>query len=129
MITHNVEVKRIPSEFVAGNAWSFLEDTRPLWKKHRPNLVLDFSDVRVIDRSGILVLVKCFEGALKQNGDVKLASVPAELLDTLQQTGLDQICDIYESSEEARESFYDQSWMPDAPIPYPLAEVMHSNGD
>lgn len=126
---NSVVIKEIPSQFVAGEAWSFLEETKPVFKRRRPTVVFDFSRVSAIDRSGILVLVKCFEEALKQNGDVKLASIPAELACTLQQTGLDQICDVYDTAQEASESFYEDGWVDDAYIGNFAPSVIHSSGD
>ena len=128
MISKKIVVKEIPHQFTAGQAWSFFEEVKPALKKQRPNVVFDFSRVIAVDRSGILVLVKCFEEALKQNGDVKLASVPEELVNTLQQTGLDEICDIYETGQEAADSFYSEGWVSQMPD-WPKDATIHSSGD
>jgi anti-sigma B factor antagonist len=127
--TKNIVVKEVPNQFTAGQAWSFFEEVKPLLKSQRPNVVFDFSHVIALDRSGILVLVKCFEEALKQNGDVKLAAVPEEMGYTLQQTGLDEICDIYETGQEAADSFYSEGWISQFPSNWSGRETLHSSGD
>jgi len=129
MMKSNVVIKEVPSQFIAGDAWSFLEETKPVLKRRRPTVVFDFSHVTAIDRSGILVLVKCFEEALKQNGDVKLASVPTELACTLQQTGLDQICDVYDTAQEASDSFCEDGWAEEVYVHNFATNAIYSSGD
>ncbi len=129
MMKSSVVIKEVPGKFVAGDAWSFFEETKPALKRRRPTVVFDFSQVTAIDRSGILVLVKCLEEALKQNGDVKLASVPAELACTLQQTGLDQICDVYDTAQEASDSFYEDGWAEEVYAHKFATNAVYSNGD
>jgi len=129
MVKSSVVIKEIPDRFVTSDAWSFLEEVKPVLKRRRPTVVFDFSRVSAMDRSGILVLVKCFEEALKQNGDVKLASVPAEVASTFQQMGLDEICDIYDTAEEASESFHEDAWAEELCVVRPVPDAIHSNGD
>lgn len=129
MMKRNVLIKEVPRHFIAGDAWSFLEETKPALKKARPTVVFDFSHVSAIDRSGIVVLMKCFEEILKQNGDIKVASMSAELAWTLQQTGLDQICDVYDNAQDAAESVYEDAWADDLYVSNPAVNVIHSSGD
>lgn len=129
MMKTNVLIKEVPSHFVAGDAWSFLEETKPALKEARPTVVFDFSHVVAIDRSGIMVLMKCFEEVLKRNGDIKVASMSVELAWTLQQTGLDQICDVYETAQGAAESYYDDAWTDDLYVGNPPLNAIHSSGD
>lgn len=125
----SVLIKEIPGKFVASDAWSFLEEVKPILKRRRPTVVFDLSRVSAMDRSGILVLLKCLGEALKQNGEVKLASVPAEVESTFQQMGLDEICDIYDTAEEASESFYEDAWSEEMYVVRSAPNAIHSNGD
>jgi len=47
----------------------------------------------------------CLEEAVKRNGDVKLAAVPAGARSTLKLTGIDRIFEIFDTNVEAASSF------------------------
>ena len=71
----------------------------------RPSLVLDCSRVRLMDTSAVHLLLCCLEEAMKRNGDVKLAAVPAGATAVLELSGIDRLFEIYDTPAEAVSSF------------------------
>ncbi len=70
-----------------------------------PRIVLDCSHVRQVDRSLMHVLLCCLEEALKRNGDVKLAGLTPPAKASLQMAGVDRVFEIYDSTNDAVNSF------------------------
>jgi anti-anti-sigma factor len=71
----------------------------------RPHIVLDCSHVRQVDCSLIHMLLCCLEEAIKRNGDVKLAALLPAAKATLQRAGVDRVFQIYETTNDAVNSF------------------------
>lgn len=134
MRTSHVVVKKVPEQFVGDLAQTFLGEIRPCLSVQRPRVVLDFSEVSAVDRRGVRILLQCLEEALKRNGDVKLAALPPELAVALQQTGFDQICDAYDTSKDAvdsyfAESYYSGGWATNISTEWASAGIVHASGD
>jgi anti-anti-sigma factor len=89
-----------------GEAQQLFRDVIPLLEGDRPHLVFDFSEVRQLDSAGIELLLRCTEEAMKRNGDVKLAAVPAPVAVVLQLTRVDRLFEIFENPSDAMESFH-----------------------
>jgi anti-anti-sigma regulatory factor len=58
-----------------------------------------------MDRPSIKLLLCCLEEAIKRNGDVKLAAVPAGARSTLELTGVDRLFEIFDTNVDAVNSF------------------------
>ena len=101
-----VIVKQLPKRFVRGEVEQFSRDIDPSLREGRPRVVLDFSAVRELDRFGAETLLQYMERALKENGDVKLASLPPEPAVVLELTGVDRFFETYPSVGDAVDSFY-----------------------
>jgi len=71
----------------------------------RPNIVLDCSKIDQVDKPSIQLLLCCLEEAIKRNGDVRLAAVPAGARATLKLTGVDRIFEIFDTNADAVNSF------------------------
>jgi len=92
-----------------------LRELQPHMEGDRPYIVFDFGGVRNLDSAGIEFLLMCMEESMKRNGDVKLASVSPELAAIFQMTRVDRLFEIFESCNDAVESFHHFS--PDAISP------------
>jgi anti-anti-sigma factor len=103
---NRVIVKALPERFVTGVAEEFFQEMKPLLRSGRPLIVFDFSIVRVLDSSGIEVLIRGLEEVMKRNGDLKLAAVPPAAAVVMELTGVDRFFETYETSSEAADSFY-----------------------
>jgi anti-anti-sigma regulatory factor len=68
-------------------------------------VVLDCSLLPKLDRNAIHLLLCCLEEAMKRNGDVRLAALQPEPLSVLHSTGLDSVFQVFDSVENAVESF------------------------
>lgn len=71
----------------------------------RPSIVLDCSNVREMDNHTIHLLLCCLEGALKRNGDVRLAAVTPQALLSLEHAKADRLFRIFATVDEAANSF------------------------
>ncbi len=101
-----VAVKNLPATLDMKSGRSFYRDLENAMNVERPGIVLDCSNVREMDQQAIYMLLNCLEGAMKRNGDVRLAGVSPEALLNLEQAGVDRLFRIFESVDDAVESFY-----------------------
>ena len=72
----------------------------------RPQVVLDCSFLRQPDAATTYLLLCCLEEALKRNGDVKLAAIPPESVAMFAAAGIIRLFDIYETTDDAVNSFH-----------------------
>ncbi len=70
------------------------------------DVVLDFSQVEFIDSSCLGVLVSTNKSIKESRGDLKLASMSDEVKSIFEITRLNKVFEIYETTNEAIESFY-----------------------
>ena len=92
---------------IDGNTSPILENAMnaSLAKQHY-KLVLDLAQVNYMSSSGLRILVSTSKTCRKhRGGDVRLAAVNAKILDILDLSGLDAIFQIYETVDDAVESF------------------------
>ena len=71
----------------------------------RPSIVLDCARLREMDQHGLHLLLCCLEGAIKRNGDVRLAALTPTAMVNLETSGIDRLFRIFASTDEAAESF------------------------
>lgn len=101
-----VAVRRLPDVLSVQEKVAFLHDIAGIMNTSRPRLVLDCSRLRECDISTIHLLLHCLEEAMKRNGDVKLAAVPAGAAIRLVSTGVAGLFETFDSTEEAVNSFH-----------------------
>ncbi len=99
-----VVVKDLPARVDRRTETALLDELQMAMKVDRPAIVLNCSHVRM-DSSSIHLLLCCLEEAMKRNGDVRLAALSPAAKDSLCGLCLDQLFRIYETSEQAVESF------------------------
>jgi anti-anti-sigma regulatory factor len=98
-------VRQLPERFVKGQLEQFSREVQAQLRVERPRLVFDFSAVQEIDRFAAQLLLDFLKQALKANGDIKLASLPALAELILELTGVDRVFEAYPNVFEAVESF------------------------
>jgi anti-anti-sigma factor len=101
----NAVVKHLPETLSLKEQRQFFAEVESHFNIDRPCIVLDCSKVREMDRSAIHFLLCCLEEAMKRNGDVKLAAIPAQSRALLQATGADRLFEVFDTSAEAVTSF------------------------
>ena len=69
------------------------------------NILVNLSGVSTIDSSGIGELVSAYTTVTNRQGKLKLCSLPAKVTDILQITQLITVFDVFETEQEAVESF------------------------
>ncbi len=100
-----VVVKRMPDKVNHREAKKFLQDVQPFLAADRPQLVFDLSQVKQMDAAGVEMLLHCMAGAMKRDGDVKLAAVSPEASAILEMTRTERLFEIYNTSTDAVRSF------------------------
>jgi len=100
-----VVVMQLPEELNLDGVRSFLPELEPLLECHRPRVVLDCSQVRYIDSTGVEMLLHCLEEAMKRDGDLKLAALSPESEVILELMRVARVFESFPSSEEAVRSF------------------------
>jgi len=66
------------------------------------NIIIDFSKIIFIDSSGFGALVTVYNHAKNVGSKLMLANIAAETMELVKITKLDQVFDIYNSVEEAK---------------------------
>ncbi len=100
-----IQVRQFPEALDVGQGRGFLHEVESHMETDRPRVVLDCSRVRRMDRPAIHILLCCLEEAMKRSGDVRLAAIPRDAGEILQATGVYGLFQVFDSVEEAAESF------------------------
>ena len=114
---NQVIVKRLPERLNLREVSQFLSEMDAQLAIYKPQLVLDGAAVRQIDSAGIEALLRCMEKAMKQDGDVKLASLSPEATVILRLTRSDRVFEIFDTVSEAVTSFL--SFSREETLPFP----------
>ena len=70
------------------------------------NLVLNLKNVTTIDSAGVGELVSAYTTVTNRGGKLKLVNLPSKVNDILQITQLITVFEVYDSEQEAFESFH-----------------------
>lgn len=116
-----VVVKRIPERLNLKQARAFCREIEPFLSSDRPQIVFDCSQVKQIDAAGVEMLLQCLSRIMKNDGDIKLASLSPQMAVVLEMTRTDRLFEIYESSSDAVLSF--RRFLPSA-LKHPAVLVM-----
>lgn len=101
-----VIVRELPAELNSDQGRIFFCEIQKLIAASHRRFVFDCAQVRELDAGGIHLLLRCLEEAMKLNGDIKLAAVPAGPVATLEATGVDRLFEVFESAADAVQSFF-----------------------
>ena len=86
----DVELRRLVNEVLEGGA---------------TKIIMDLGKVKYIDSSGIGELVACYTTINKRGGSLRLTNLNSKIYSLLQLTALVSIFEIYDSNEDAIQSF------------------------
>ena len=111
-----VIVMELPQQLNQAQVKTFFKELQPLLEADCPRIVLDCSQVRLIDSAGVALLLQCMQEAMKRDGDLKLAAVSAASEAMLELMRVDRLFEIFETSKEAVQSF-------DAIQSYPIPQL------
>ncbi len=101
-----VMVKALPEVLDGTQAAVLFRELAPIFESDHPRVVFDFAAVRYLDSSGVELLLRCMEEAMKRNGDLKLAAIPAPVAVILEITRVDRLFEIYDNCSDAVESYH-----------------------
>ncbi len=107
MATHDyvVEVRRVPRALSGRHSRIFFDELASSMVKGRCCIVLDCSALCDVDRPAIYKLLRFLEEAIKRDGDMKLACVPAGAKEILEKTGAGRLFESFVTNAEAISSF------------------------
>jgi anti-sigma B factor antagonist len=101
-----VEVMRIRGPIRMGTGLdAFREALEQSMADQTPRMLLDLSEVPMMDSSGIGVLVRYLTMARQRGGNVKLLNPSRFVMQTLRMVGLLNLFDVYQDEEEGAASF------------------------
>jgi anti-sigma B factor antagonist len=100
-----IVVVPLPERLTLMHNQVFLLEIDALLNTDRPRIVFDFSQVQQIDRAGTEMLLHCVEQVIRQDGDLTLAAVPAEIMVVLELTCIDRLFEIFDCNSDAVESY------------------------
>lgn len=102
-----VTVLELPEELSMKAGRGLFREVSRCMNMDRPYLVFDFSKVRQLDNSVVLFLLCCLEVAMKRNGDIKLAALPATPSAILDATGIPRLFTTFDTAAEAVNSYHE----------------------
>jgi anti-sigma B factor antagonist len=102
----SVAVRKLPERISRAQHQDVYKDLESCIIVDRPAVVLDCSEVRELDRSGIHLLLCCLEEAMKRNGDVRLSGLSPEVKSALQAAEVDSLFHSFGDVSEAIDSFH-----------------------
>jgi anti-sigma B factor antagonist len=105
MQARTVTAMQLPESTNSNQLQAFLRELRDCAQNSRPRIVIDCSKIRRMDQAVLLLLLSCLEEAMKRNGDVKLAALPADAKAVFESTGAARLFKIFETVFEAIDSF------------------------
>ena len=100
-----IEVRTLPGRIDGAGLRTLYRELESCINVDSPAVVLDCSMLNQIDKPAIHFLLCCLEEALKRNGDIRLAALQPELRAEIESTGLASLFQIFDSIEDALESF------------------------
>jgi len=103
--TRAVVVKQVPETVDLDHGRLFLRELESSMNVERPCIVFDCSRLLLMDMPAVQLLLHCLEDAMKRNGDIKLAAVPAESKAMLESTGVIRLFEIFDTNVDAVNSF------------------------
>ncbi len=89
----------------AHNSGDLKEQMLQLFDDGKCNLIIDLSEVRFVDSSGLGALVSGFKNASARDGSLKLCCLQPQVRSMFELTRLHRVFEIYASVEEALESY------------------------
>ncbi|MGA8089428.1 MAG: STAS domain-containing protein [Terracidiphilus sp.] len=100
-----IEVRTLPCQIDGAGLRTLYRELESCINVDGPAVVLDCSMLCRFDKPAIHFLLCCLEEAMKRNGDIRLAALQPALRAEMRSTGLDSLFQIFESIEDALESF------------------------
>ena len=82
-----------------------VEKTRQLLSSGRTRIVLNLHDLRYIDDDGLGQIVNAYKAALEAKGSVKVCELTPQLRELLHARRLDSCLEVFDSEQEAVQSF------------------------
>jgi anti-sigma B factor antagonist len=104
-VPEDVVIVDCVGRIVFGEESAILRDTLKKLILQHNRIVLNLSGVSYIDSGGLGTLVALYTTAGNQGGSLKLAGLTQRVGDLLQVTKLVTVFEVYESEEQAAESF------------------------
>jgi anti-sigma B factor antagonist len=104
-----VTIEQLPEITSEEQGRLFLSMVQDRMGDRRPGLVLDCSGLTQMDKPVLHLLLSCLEEAMKRNGDARLAAVSPSGQAMLEVIGADRLFQIFPSSDDAVNSFYQHS--------------------
>ena len=101
-----VVVMQVPEMLNVREVHSFMQELGPLLESNRPRIVLDCSQVRSMESTGVEMLLRCLEEVLKRDGDLKLASLSPEAEVILELMRVARVFETFQSCDDAVRSFH-----------------------
>lgn len=89
----------------AHNSEELKAEMNRLFAAGSKELIVDLKEVRFIDSSGLGVLVSGFKNASARQGSLKLSGLQTQVRSMFELTRLHRVFDIFQTTDEALESF------------------------
>ena len=103
-----IVVATVPvEELDAGNAGDFKRDMAPMLEANT-KVVLDLSQLRFVDSSGLGAMLSCLRQLSAKRGDLKLCGMSKQVRGLFELVRMHRIFDIFGTREEAVRAFQNQ---------------------
>ena len=89
----------------AHNSGELKEEILRLFEGGKKGILVDLSEVRFIDSSGLGALVSGFKNAISHQGSLKLAGLQSQVKSMFELTRLHRVFEIFDSAAEGLDTF------------------------
>ena len=102
----NITVISVKEERLdAHNSNDLKKEIHGLFEQGKKNIVVDMTDIRFIDSSGLGAMVSGFKNAISHQGTLKLAGLQSQVKSMFELTRLHRVFEIFDTTSEALENF------------------------
>lgn len=103
--TNNVTILDLTGNIIMGGGSKRLgEDVRRLTEAGNTNVLLNFTNVKYLDSSGVGELLALANAVSRAEGNLKLSNLPPKVEEVLTLSGVLPVFDIYDDERHALES-------------------------
>lgn len=107
-------IVNLPEKVTAQNARTLIRDLRAQLDVDQPYVLLDLSDVKELDSTGLDLLLECLHETVTRDGTIQLRGLSPEAATVLELTGMDQILGLIPTHRGDSTPEYSPDSMPEA---------------
>jgi anti-anti-sigma factor len=105
-VEDNVAILKISGPMIDSDAGKLIEKVKALVSNDINQFILELSEVKLMNSCfGLGIILACWGSSNRANGQLKIANPSSKVSYLLKTTKINQVLEVYDTVEEARQSF------------------------